>query len=691
MKRNSTGLVAILPLLITVVFSGPLFGQTVEKDILLAQDTRDAAALSRFLSSADPVIRTRAALAAASVQDAGHAEQLIALLSDTDTDAREAAALALGQLHPAVDSSRRRAVSDALLARLALESEESVSMRIVEALGKTGDAQSLSSLAQTLRKESANQLKYEIALSIGRYAYRGIESAEATSVVVGTLELPRHADQWKAAYALMRINDKALLETHAGSIAAVQSKDVNVNMFLALALGKITEHGDVQTKLGQLIADLDWRVRVNAAKALGNTKPASMPDVVDLLLRVVEDQNEHVSLQAITTLQTMPIDSVTGSTKIVPLLKGLIEDPAPSSRQKKSAAVALAKIGGPRYHPYLHLQYTRRTISSSAFVESLALIPTDAARSELFSLSTPVDVHEQRIALESIITSCKTHPTSGEMISQAREALQRALDSKDMAVLTVAADGLADSVYADPSSTQKLVGALKRLHSPDDVEPMVSIINALGSLNDQSATDALVARLQDPAKTVADAAASALEKITGSSNKSRVHGHADPMYTNHDWALLEWLKTHNEIRVQTTRGEFIIRLIPDEAPFTCISLASLIRKNFYSGLNFHRVVPNFVAQGGDPRGDGWGGPGFAIRSEFAFATYDRGFVGVASSGKDTEGCQFFVTHSKQPHLDGRYTIFGKVSVGMGVVDQLQVGDRIESISFVSTDAMPPGK
>ncbi len=682
--------VAISVVALFGVLQPALLGQTPLREILVAQDTRDAAGLGMFFDSHDPAVRSRAALAAASVQEPGHTSKLTALLVDSEPDVREAAALALGQLHPVIDSVNRRSVSDALLARLSLESEEFVSMRIIEALGKTGDAASLSALVQQLQKGSPGVLGNEIVLSIGRYAYRGIKSAEATSGAVSMLGQSTGTDRWKAAYALMRINDTALLEKHTSAICAVQSKDANVNMFIASALGKVLDQPEAQAKVRELMTDLDWRVRVNVARALGNAKPPFTPEAIDLSMRLVEDRNEHVSLQAMATLQAMSIDSALKS-PLAALLKGVLESSTPSSRQKKSAAVALAKIGGHAYHEYLHRQYVQTNIASAAFVESLGWIPTHAAREELFSLANPTDVHEQRIALESVISSCKTQPTSPEIIAKGRRILQSALDSRDMAVLTVAADGLADSAYAERSSTSKLVNALARLQSPDDVEPMVAIISALGSLKDPASTDILLSRLKDPAKTVGDAAASALEKITGQSYKDKVSGHAEALHTNHDWVLWEWLRTHPEVRVQTTRGEFTMRLIPDEAPLTCVTFASLIRNKFYTGLNFHRVVPNFVVQGGDPRGDGWGGPGFAIRSEFGFATYDRGFVGVASSGKDTEGCQFFVTHSKQPHLDGRYTIFGKVNVGMGVVDQLQVGDRIESITFVSEEGMPAGK
>jgi peptidylprolyl isomerase len=106
------------------------------------------------------------------------------------------------------------------------------------------------------------------------------------------------------------------------------------------------------------------------------------------------------------------------------------------------------------------------------------------------------------------------------------------------------------------------------------------------------------------------------------------------------------------------------------------------QRGFYRGLPFHRVVPNFVIQGGDPRGDGWGGPGFSIRSEFSPLTYETGMLGVASAGKDTEGSQFFITQSPQPHLDGRYTIFGKVVTGMDVVDKIQVDDHIFDVKIL---------
>ncbi len=136
-----------------------------------------------------------------------------------------------------------------------------------------------------------------------------------------------------------------------------------------------------------------------------------------------------------------------------------------------------------------------------------------------------------------------------------------------------------------------------------------------------------------------------------------------------------------KIRCVSERGDFLIDLDGDLAPNTCALFISLVQKDYFGAMTFHRVVPDFVVQGGDPEGNGWGGPGFTIRSEWSRARYQRAAVGIAHDGKDTGGSQFFVTLSPQPHLNGRYTIFGWVNKGMEVVDMIEVGDtfRLEMV------------
>jgi cyclophilin family peptidyl-prolyl cis-trans isomerase len=137
------------------------------------------------------------------------------------------------------------------------------------------------------------------------------------------------------------------------------------------------------------------------------------------------------------------------------------------------------------------------------------------------------------------------------------------------------------------------------------------------------------------------------------------------------------------VAIATSAGALTVRLDCPRAPLTCLNFLNLAGQGFYEGLTFHRVVPDFVVQGGDPRGDGWGGPGYAVRDEIGTLRYRRGVVGMALAGADTGGSQFFVTLSPQPHLDGGYTAFGEVVAGGEVLERIVPGTRIESVREVA--------
>jgi cyclophilin family peptidyl-prolyl cis-trans isomerase len=131
--------------------------------------------------------------------------------------------------------------------------------------------------------------------------------------------------------------------------------------------------------------------------------------------------------------------------------------------------------------------------------------------------------------------------------------------------------------------------------------------------------------------------------------------------------------------IDTEKGVIQIELAILDAPRAVTNFIALARRNFLGATPWHRVVPDFVVQDGDPRGDGEGGPGYTIRDEINQRPYLRGTVGMALDWEDTGGSQFFITHSPQPHLDGRYTVFGQVVSGLDVVDRLQQWDQIRSV------------
>jgi peptidyl-prolyl cis-trans isomerase B (cyclophilin B) len=135
-----------------------------------------------------------------------------------------------------------------------------------------------------------------------------------------------------------------------------------------------------------------------------------------------------------------------------------------------------------------------------------------------------------------------------------------------------------------------------------------------------------------------------------------------------------------QVLLKTNKGDILLELYEDQAPNTVANFVSLVEKGFYDKLKFHRVEPGFVVQGGDPKGNGSGGPGYRIKCECVrkdHKLHERGVLSMAHAGKDTGGSQFFITLAKTPNLDGLHTVFGHVIKGMDVVDKLKIGDVIE--------------
>ena len=144
------------------------------------------------------------------------------------------------------------------------------------------------------------------------------------------------------------------------------------------------------------------------------------------------------------------------------------------------------------------------------------------------------------------------------------------------------------------------------------------------------------------------------------------------------------IKKSYEVHMKTNRGEIVIELAPQYAPKTVNNFVFLIQEGFYDGVTFHRVIPDFVIQGGDPTGTGMGGPGYKFGDE----TFDNplkhetGVLSMANAGPNTNGSQFFITHSPQPHLNGKHTVFGKVTSSMDIVNAIKAGDVMEEVTVI---------
>jgi peptidyl-prolyl cis-trans isomerase B (cyclophilin B) len=145
-------------------------------------------------------------------------------------------------------------------------------------------------------------------------------------------------------------------------------------------------------------------------------------------------------------------------------------------------------------------------------------------------------------------------------------------------------------------------------------------------------------------------------------------------------------KSGYRARIQTDRGQITVDLSPRHAPKTVNNFVFLAREGYYDGVTFHRVIANFMIQGGDPTGSGRGGPGYRFEDETHGnpLKHETGVISMANSGPHTNGSQFFITHAPQPHLDGKHTVFGKVTAGQDVVDAIRQGDRIVKVEIEET-------
>lgn len=156
---------------------------------------------------------------------------------------------------------------------------------------------------------------------------------------------------------------------------------------------------------------------------------------------------------------------------------------------------------------------------------------------------------------------------------------------------------------------------------------------------------------------------------------------ANPQNHPINWEYVKQIPSKKQLTLVTNKGNIVLQLNVNTAPGTVAYFLQLAEEGFYNGRFFHRVVPNFVVQGGDPKGIGIGATDYSIRSEFQLENFDKAAVGIASAGKDTESCQFFITHVATPHLDGRYTLFAKVIQGMDIVNQIEIGDFVDKVEW----------
>lgn len=630
--------------------------EQLKKDIYLWQYQRQGIEkLTALLEHKDNNIRLLSVKALGRIQDPSSIDSIAKCLKDSDINVRIHAAFALGQMwNPASEAP--------LLEALKTEKDLQVTNIIIEALGKVGTEKTIAKFIEMFPQE---KYKYSetIAYSCGLLIYRGVENESLIRKLITYSLHPSAKIRGHVSYALMRAKKPRTIN-HL--LQLLYDKNPYCRMNAARGIGYIKGQKALP-HLYVAINDKDARVAVNALNALRNLTDVDATKVIAL----TRHKNHHISLAAISVLGDLKLD----------VHKQLLEIFSESDDLKKGEIlISLAKIQPQVCVQQINSLKKPGALLQAKIAEALGFIDNKVSVAKLRQMLSLKNNYVLQMVVASLgKISCE----------DTTEDLIKSLSSLDMAVVTYAADALANKKAV--AKIPDLIHTYHQLKTPDDIEAMQAIINAVGKMTIQSHKKG-IAFLQKVvsdshpllSKMSQDYLAKLHIKFDKPTAKSKA---AKILFTYEDINSLPEFT----IEVVTNKGKFVMRPCIKEAPIAVYNFYQLINKNFYQNLTFHRVVSNFVVQGGDPRGDGWGGPGYNIPCEYNMLRYKRGMVGMPLAGKDTGGCQLFITHSPQPHLNGKYTIFGEVVTGMDIVDLIQTGDRIRQMKIIVNEPQKQNK
>jgi cyclophilin family peptidyl-prolyl cis-trans isomerase/HEAT repeat protein len=659
------------------------YGMTVDEEarILMLEDRRqfDSEVVAAWVKHPNVLHRVRIAQALGRI--GGHAfidldadnemddnelragvAELTQLTQDSDRTVREAAAFALGEIGDARGA-------DALV-RLTGQNDYGVAAEAVEALSKLGADPKFSNDDLT-RYLWLTDAKYPdgIRARAVRFLFR-FNDDRASAAAIPALSAASEAVRQEAAYTLSR---RAHAPARGPLELLLTDPNVLTRAYAATALGRIGDPVSVP-KLVQALGDIHPWVRTNAAIAITRIVPtnprARSSSHIPYILAASEDPDPGVRAAVVDLVGWYAGADPAAVSRLMNILKN------GTQWERELAAGAVAK----QFHP-THEQY--REIEQGLSPWAIVRVLESSEDKEWGP-----EVRARHASSPDALVRATVYSTIPEKgVNAERDLIFRGLSDPDVVVRANAIDRY---MHVSTDSASVWVAALESAEEKGRTDEMndarVNAIRALADYERPRRRSFLRELLADKDPVVRRVASDLIvEKLK----------QPRPQYTplpvnrsmNEYEEIVRWSRTPHTATIHMTRGRIELALLPHDAPITAWNFAQLAKKKFFDNTSFMRVVPNFVIQGGDPRNDQNGGPGYAIRDEINLQKYTRGAVGMALSGPDTGGSQFFIAHSPQPHLDGGYTIFARVYDGMNsVVDQTERGDRVQTITI---DEHPP--
>jgi len=646
--------------------------------LLRLEDRRefDLGSLQRAAQNPDSLLREQAAVAIGRIGDPAGVPLLLTLLNDPDTTVRVNAAFAIGQLRDSAGGAELARRIDAFPAVAGGRDQ----IEMVAALARVGGPDAAEALDGLLQRhppaggntDPATSVALLQAWRLGRRA----PAARLVEFVHSATRFWRRGATYSAARLRLAAAASAFLEAAGDSDSLTRvyaARGLTASVADSAHLAPAAFEGELRTLLG----DSSAPVRIAALRSLATFRDSTMAGAAQSRLA---DADPNVAIQAEATLGAL------GGARAVQALEDRFAAPGASFAARTTALQALAQAAPARV---LAVGGAWRGDADwrlrASLADALGTAGGDSARAVLTALAADADPRVVTAALGAFGVAVPKGDPALRALARAR------LAAPDVFVRAAALDLL--DREADPALVPDFVAAYRAAARDDASDARLSAVRALADLaagdagtraNVVQSFLAVVPRSPDylVRRAVADG--------FGADAAQQFWGDVYPVETGRSLADYRDLTTRlwlpalqggalPQVTMETDKGSMVFVLFAADAPLTVDNFLRLVARHYFDGGRWHRVVPDFVIQDGDPRGDGNGGPGWAIRDEINARRYRRGTLGMALSGPDTGGSQFFVTHSPQPHLDGVYTVFGQLIQGDDVLGQIVQGDRIHRI------------
>ncbi len=655
MKTNRIALSCAVPALLLLLAASHALGQGQVRsktlaDIAILEDERavDTVKVAQWIVSGDPEVRARTAYVIGIVGDTSYWPYLFKLLDDNARQVRLQAIFAAGQLGDSVYAQ--------WLLRYSADGDSAIKSRAIEALSKvTSQATSkqlMAILSDSLEKPHFRALAAESIHRLrDRYSF-GALVAQATNPDVAIRE--------KVFFSLSRRANREALPFY---VSGLRDTSRQIRLY---ALGALARVGDksILAEIKPLLQASDWRAKYYSLGVVDKVRGRELlPEVTALL-----DAKEHVYVRQAAIRVFGDIGDQQAYEQLTPFLEDAdinlcTEALTAIARLKKDEALPQIRTWSKSDNPQKRAAAATAcgSVVSSERWSILGVLASDGAP------TVRAAAYENLLSAQSdSIKNLFTIP---------------ALMDSDMVPAVLACDRIARDTLI-----MELNNLLTRYKGTRDKDIKAAILDCLSAFGDllngkPGVKEVVTAALADDNYSIRKRAS-----VLASMLKMPVAGENDHYLTTitpETYRLIYASDSPNPIaEIKTVKGTIRIELLRNAAPKTVANFIKLAKSGFYDKRVWHRVVPDFVIQDGCPRGDGWGGPGYEIRCEYNDLPYNTGSVGMATSGKDTGGSQYFICQSPQPHLNGRYTLFGNVIEGMDIVEKIEIGDLIKSVKII---------